>query len=288
MEQSQPSGVRLLLPGMRRMLLVASGLVFIVGVQLFILTNVTDRFFAWTINPALTAAFLGGAYWASCSLEFLAAREREWVRARIAVPAVLLFTTLTLIVTLVHIDRFHLGPSFAFETRVLTWVWIAVYALVPIVMAALLVPQLRAPGGDPPRLAPLPAWVRLALIVHAAIMAPLGVGLLLFPQAVAPLWPWMLTPLTARAIGAWLLSLGVAAAHASGENDWSRVRPAVGSYVILAVLQFIALARYPADVNWATASAWVYIVFLLSMLALGIYGVVALRQSGQRAAASAM
>ena len=222
---------------------------------------------------------------ASCSLEFLAAREREW--ARIAVPAVLIFTTLTLIVTLVHIDRFHLGPSFAFETRFLTWVWIAVYAIVPIVMSALLVPQLRAHGAADHRRAPLPGWVRLTLIVHALIMALLGLGLLLFPQAVAPLWPWMLTPLTARAIGAWLLSLGVAAAHASGENNWSRVRPAVGSYVILAALQFIALARYPADVNWASLSAWVYIIFLLSVLALGVSGTIAARQANHRLAPAA-
>src|SRR5262249_39055665 len=87
-------------PGMRRMLLVAGGLVFITGIQLFVLSEATDRFFAWTIKPPLTAAFLGAAYWASCGTELLAARQRIWANARIAVPAVLIFTGLTLLVTL--------------------------------------------------------------------------------------------------------------------------------------------------------------------------------------------
>src|SRR5688500_1255825 len=87
-------------PRMRLMLLVASILVFIVGIQLFIFTEQTEKYFAWTINPPLTAAFLGAAYWSAFSLEFVASRQRTWAQARIAVPAVLAFTSLTFIVTL--------------------------------------------------------------------------------------------------------------------------------------------------------------------------------------------
>ena len=137
--------------GMRRMLLVASALVFIVGIQLFVLSEQTDRYFAWTVAPPLTAAFLGAAFWAAGILELLAARQRVWASARIAVPAVLLFTTLTLLATLLHLDRFHLDTASG-------WVWLAVYAAVPPVMLALFVRQLRVPGGDPPRRAPLPRW----------------------------------------------------------------------------------------------------------------------------------
>src|SRR5712692_507014 len=105
----EPRNVKPVTLGMRRLLYVASALVFISGVQLFVLTDHTDRFFAWTIHPGLTAAFLGGGYLASFFLEFLSARERVWAQARLAVPAVLTFTVLTLVVTLVHRDRFHFG-----------------------------------------------------------------------------------------------------------------------------------------------------------------------------------
>jgi hypothetical protein len=79
---------------MRGLLLAAGALVFLAGFQLFILTGQTDLYFAWTIQPPLTAAFLGAGYFPSFLLEVLAAREREWARTRIAVPAIFTFTTL--------------------------------------------------------------------------------------------------------------------------------------------------------------------------------------------------
>jgi hypothetical protein len=271
MNASRAPGARPTTVGMRRMLLAASGLVFIVGIQLFILTEQTDRFFAWTIQPPLTAAFLGAAYWASFAMEFFAARQRTWAYARIAVPAVLIFTGLTLIVTLLHLDRFHFNdPNLL--TRGAAWAWLVVYAIVPPLMGVLLVMQLRAPGGDPPRGVPLPGWVRAMLTVHALIMIPLGVGLLLAPQAISGLWPWMLTPLTGRAIGAWSLALGVAAAHARWENDWARVQVATISYTVFGVFELIALARYPGALDWSTPQAWIYVLFLLSALVVGAYG----------------
>lgn len=106
----------------RILLLIASLLVFIIGIALYLLPEQTDTYFAWTINPPLTAAFLGAGYWASFILELLSAREKSWVRARLAVPSVIAFTFLTLIVTLIHLDRFHLSsPNFI--TITITWVW---------------------------------------------------------------------------------------------------------------------------------------------------------------------
>ena len=102
----------------------------IVGIQLFILSEQTDRFFAWTIQNPLTAAFLGGAYWASFAMEFLAARRRVWAYARIAVPAVLIFTGMTLVVTLLHLGQFHLNSP-DLITRGVAWAWLIVYAIVP-------------------------------------------------------------------------------------------------------------------------------------------------------------
>jgi hypothetical protein len=70
--------------GMRWILRIAGILVLIAGYQLFVLTSQTDRYFAWTINPPLTAAFLGASYWASFVLVFLASQERYWANARAA------------------------------------------------------------------------------------------------------------------------------------------------------------------------------------------------------------
>lgn len=266
-----PNSLRLTTPGTRIILLIASVLVFLVGVQLFILTEMTDRFFAWTIKSPLTASFLGAAYWASCAMEFLASRRRTWAHARIAVPAVLVFTGVTLVISLIHIDLFHLDEN-NIMTRFLTWSWLFVYAVVPPVMLVLLVRQIRAPGIDPPREARLPVWYRSLLGVHAAVLVPIGIALLIAPTVVVPWWPWTLTPLTGRAIGAWLLGLGIAAAQAVGENDWRRIHPATMSYTVFAVLELAALGRYPNELAWETPGSWIYLLFLASALGIGLLG----------------
>jgi hypothetical protein len=278
--------IRPLKSGMKWMLLAASILVFLVGIQLFILTDHTDRYFAWTVNPPLTAAAIGGAYWASSIMEFLASRQSTWAQARIAVPAVLLFTTLTLITTLLHVDRFHLGNSFDISTQLVTWVWVAVYTLVPILMGILLIFQLRAHGVDGPRRNRLPTWLRVVLGLHAIVMLSLGFALFHVPVPTLSLWPWMLTPLTSRAIGAWLFGFGLAAAHATVENDWGRVAVATHTYVWLGILEVIALLRYPTSLDWGRPAALMYIVFLASVLFVGIYGWVTTTRMAHRSKVS--
>ncbi|GAB4189245.1 MAG: hypothetical protein OHK0022_01430 [Roseiflexaceae bacterium] len=265
-------------PGMRRMLYAASLLVLSVGIPLFLLTEQTDIYFSWTIKNPLTAAFLGAAYWSSCALEFMAARERWWTRARIAVPAVLIFTALTLVVTLLHIEVFHFNSP-QFITVAGTWVWLAVYAIVPPLMLVLLLRQLRVPGQDEPRGTPLALWARAVLGINATVMLLLGVALMLAPLAAAPLWPWQLTALTARAIGAWLIGLGIAAAQAAWEGDLGRARVMLISAVLFSVLQLIALARYPAAFAWTSPQGVLYLVFLVDLLVVGGYGWYAARSA---------
>jgi hypothetical protein len=205
--------VKPLVPGMRRLLYVAAVLVLLAGFQLFVLTDNTASYFAWTIRNPLGACFLGAGYWASVAFEALAARQRIWANARIAVPTVLVFTLLTLLATLMHLDLFHLGGQFAISTRLVTWAWIAIYVTVPLLMLVILAVQLRTPGGDPPRSAPLPAWVYGLLAGQAVVLLGLGLALFAAPGQAAVWWPWKLTPLLAQATGAWLIGFGVAAAH---------------------------------------------------------------------------
>src|SRR5207247_10956920 len=93
--------IRPLTRWMRWLLYAASLLVFLAGPQLTLFSEQTDTYFAWKINPPITAAFLGAAYWAAVPVEVIAARQRSWAEARVAVPAIWLFTPLPLVVTLV-------------------------------------------------------------------------------------------------------------------------------------------------------------------------------------------
>lgn len=267
------SDKKIITSAQRAILYIASGLVLTMGIILYILSDYTESYFAWTIGIPLTAAFLGAGYLASFLLEFMAARESIWVRGRIAVPAVLLFTSLTFVITLIHLDKFHLDNSNTL-TLVITWAWILVYAVVPIIMSGILIQQLRAQGINPSRQSALPLWFRLILGFQATVMLLLGVGFLLMPESFAPLWAWALTPLTARAIGAWLVGLGVASAQSVIDNDWLRVRPAMISYMLYGFLQVLNLLRYPTakGLDWGQPKTWFYCIFVLSILLVGIYG----------------
>jgi len=257
--------------GIRIILYVASFLVLSVGLSLYFLSEKTDMYFSWTINPPLTAAFLGAGYLASFVTELLAARERIWARARIAVPGVLAFTILTSVVTFIHLEKFHFDSP-AFITVAGTWVWLIIYITVPIALGILWALQTRQSGIDPPREATLPAWMRTTLIVQGALMVIFGIAMLLFPEMTIPLWPWKLSALTSRAIGAWGVGIGVIALHAAWENDWNRLWPMFTGYVVYGILQTINLLRYPDVMDWSRFSALAYTVFVLSILLTGAYG----------------
>jgi hypothetical protein len=147
-----------------------------------------------------------------------------------------------------------------------------VYALEPPVLFAIYMHQLRVPGTDPPRLTPTPKWFLELISVQAVVVLVAGVALFVAPDDAASWWPWTLTPLTARAITAWLIGLGLVLAYSVREKDFTRLRPAAASYTVLGVLQFVALARYPDEVDWGAFRTWVYIAFLVSVLFVGLYG----------------
>jgi hypothetical protein len=152
---NRPTGAAPTIPGLRRLLYANSALVLVIGVPLYLLSDRTDTWFAWTIRPPLTAAVLGAGYWASFVMELLSARERLWARTRPAVPAVLLFSTLTLAITLLYADRFHFRSPQPI-TQAGTWVWLVVYVSVPVAMGCWS-PSGGGPGRTRPGSLPCPA-----------------------------------------------------------------------------------------------------------------------------------
>lgn len=273
--QTEP---KLTLAGIKVLISIAAALVAIAGFQLFVLGEHTDRYFAWTIASPITAAWIGAAYWSSLVLTLGGLRRRYWAQTRISFFSPVVFTLSMLIATALHLSAFHLNtggfPEFA------AWAWIAVYVLVPIAAIVVLFLQLRAPGGDLPRTAPMPRALRVTLTIQAAVMLAVGIALFALPQTAPALWPWKLTAFTAQVIGGWLLGLGVAGAEAVWEDDWRRVMAAVGSYVAFGVLQAIVLLRYGSSLDWSDARSSIYAAFIASIVVIGAWSILAARSSG--------
>jgi hypothetical protein len=270
---STGEGYRRVIRPMLYVYLVGSFLVFVAGWQLYVMSNLTDKYFAWHVKNPLTAAFLGGFYFTALLMALPSARERFWGRARIGIPGVIAFLWLTLIATLMHLDQFHLdhGGSFA---RVAAWAWLVVYVAVPPADTLVFIRQLRQPGTDPPRARPLPRWYRWTLFTQGSLGVLVGVVLFLAPSTSKVLWSWTLTPLTARASAAWLVGVGITLITGWWENDWDAIRPGVIAYTGLGVLQFVALARFGDLVEWGDPAAWAFVIVVASVMLAGAYGVI--------------
>jgi hypothetical protein len=257
--------------GLRWFFGVAAVLAAIAGTELFVGAAETDRFFSWTIDPPLTAAFMGAAYWAAMVLLAWAARQQSWARARTALPPVFTIAVLLLVATIIHLDRFHHDLFGRF--------WEAVYLLVVPLLAYLIWSDLRLLGpawrGD----RPLPGWLRAALGIQAAVMLGIGVALFVAPVGAASLWPWALTPLTGRAVGAFLVGFGVAAAFAAAENEIDRLQGAAFAYATLGALELAAAALHGGDFTAPTLGVAAYVAFCGSVLAVGVYGAARLRRA---------
>jgi mannose/fructose/N-acetylgalactosamine-specific phosphotransferase system component IIC len=269
--EASAGATRSVIPGMRVLLYVFMANTVSAGILLYILAEETETLFAWTIQPPLSAAFLGAGYAGGFVLVLLTVRERPWAYARIAILTIFEFAVLTLIVTLIHLDRFHLDAS-DLSAQIAAWLWLAIYIVVPPWMAVLIYLNSRAPGEDPRVIQPIPPWLSGLLAIEGTAMVATGIALMIDPEWVAGEWPWQLTPLTGRAIAAWLLALGIAAFQAIWERDMIRLRAATLTYAVFGVLQYLAVLRFNDDVRWEEPGAWIYLAVLAGITFTGVYG----------------
>jgi hypothetical protein len=245
--------IRRVLPSVRVLLVAFSLLTALAVGALYILAGQTADYFAWTIQPPLTAAFLGAGYAAGFVLVVLSLRDPVWAHSRVAVLTILVFVVLTTIATLIHIDRFHFTDEFAdsgFLAKAAAWFWLGIYIVVPVLMLALILPQERSRGLDPPPRHPVPLWLRLALAAESLVLSLTGAALYVVPATSERLWPWTLTPLTARVVAAWLLAFGLATALAAFSGDLRRLRTAAVAYTVFGLMVIGAEIRFYSTMDW--------------------------------------
>ncbi|HXY71432.1 MAG TPA: hypothetical protein VEM41_02715 [Actinomycetota bacterium] len=273
--------VRQVLPGLTFLFYVASALVLLAALQLFVLSSRTDQFFAWTIAVPLTAAVDGAFYLAAFFLLFPATRGRTWAEVTPISWGVLAVSIMKLAATLLHTGLFHFHEG---ETtaRIAAWGWLAVYVVVPVALAALIVAELRTPGADPPARDLMTRPFRWVAGVLSAALLVTGLGLLSASAAFITRWPWPLTPLTSQALSAWFVGIGIVAGLAVRDGDRFRTRHVWAGALILGLLQGVALLRYGSAVDWSSPYAWVYLALFVVVGLVGVWGLLMLRSATSR------
>jgi hypothetical protein len=169
------------------------------GICLYFVPAHAEANYAWAVVPPINAAFIGAGFLAGCIATALVTFvARSWRSLRmLALPLFVLATTLT-VATLLHAAKFRWSyPP--------TWIWTAVYALVPIGIVLVWRRQegLPAPVADP-ALRPL----RASSLGLGAVLGAVGALLFAVPTEIATIWPWQITELTGRVLGSWYLMVG--------------------------------------------------------------------------------
>ncbi|HEX7277975.1 MAG TPA: hypothetical protein VF244_11420 [Acidimicrobiales bacterium] len=272
-----PEGSRLL-----RVSMVAAGLaVTYAAFVLYLLPDRSEDLFAWDIQPPLTAAFLGAMYTTGSPLLFLVARRgTRWTRIRPVLPPFVSVSVAMVTATIIHSERFIWSSP-------VTWLWISLYSIFPpLILYLYLDHQRRRPdGGDPPPTVELSRGLRTGAAVLAVPLAAYGLGLFLAPDTFDGAWPWPLTPLTARAVGGWLVSFGVALVAVSRERDWTSVRMIARQGILVTVLLLVAVVRFNDTLDWDEPAPWLFVAGLLAALA-GATGVYAAWERRAKTAAA--
>ncbi len=260
---------------LRAVLWLFAALALTAGVMLFVFSEDAKDFFSWKVAPPLTAAFLGASYWAAAVLLAWTARRRSWLRARATMLPVLTIAVLLLVATLIHEDRFDMDGVFGVF-------WLVAYIVVPPMLLIALWRQLRVPGADESLRVPLSRTLRALVGLQGLVMLGIGIWLFAAPVDASDVWPWSLTPLNARVIGAFVIGFGVSAAHAAWENDLYRFEGSALAYTALGVLELVALVRHNADLTGGSTDTWLYVAFLVSVVIAGAAASLQARRLGTR------
>ena len=208
----------------------------VASVLLYVFPTRTADLFAWTIAPPLTAMFLACAYIGGIWFFVRVARESRWHRVHRGFVAVLVFSTLLGLATVLHWDRFHHGT-------VIFVVWATLYATTPFLTAAVLGMHRFVDDGRPEqRDYLLPGSVGAVLVAVGLAALAAGLALFLFPVQLGPLWAWELTPLTARVVGTALTLPGMVNLFLIRDARWSAFREVFQAQIVS--LAFILLALF--------------------------------------------
>ncbi|EWT03333.1 hypothetical protein N865_19155 [Intrasporangium oryzae NRRL B-24470] len=233
-------------------------------VILYLFPGETRQLWAWTIRPTMTPMVLGAAYAGGAYFFIRALSERRWSALKSGFLAVAMFATLLGIATVLHWDRFNHGhPAF--------WLWAFLYFTAPFLVVAAWVRNRRyeaPPRPEEDRLGPVARWT--VGVVGVGALAQ-GVVMFVAPAVMIPVWPWLLTPLTCRVMGA-IFCLGSAGIWVFLDPRWTTVRLMLQVEVIMISLILVAAARARSELATDRPLTWL----VLGGFALVLAGSVAL------------
>lgn len=217
-------------------------------VILYLFPQHTARLWAWPLRPTMTSMVLASAYLGGAYFFVRAAFERRWHVLAPGFLSVTSFATLLAVATALHWDKFsHDNAAF--------WIWSALYLAAPLlVLGAWLANRRYAEpvrGGDD-ALSPAVRGVVTAIGVLALAQ---GAAMFISPSTFLDLWPWTLTPLSARTLAA-VLVLGGAGIGIWRNARWSTLRRMLEVEMVMVAPMLLAALRAHDQLDSGKPFAW--------------------------------
>jgi hypothetical protein len=208
----------------------------------------TARLFAWDIKPTLTPMVLGSVYLGGAYFFLRAFRATEWHTVKGGFVPVGTFATLMGVATIAHWDKFQ-------HTHVAFWLWAGLYFTTPFLVFWVFLANRKhdAPANGADLL--LSAGVSRIIAVVGGLSLLTGMFLFLLPSRAVTIWPWTLTPLTSRVLGA-IFCLGLAGLGVVFDRRWSSARVLLQVAALMLALIVLAGARATGELDSANAMTW--------------------------------
>jgi len=222
----------------------------------------TGRLFAWPIKPPLTPMLLGSVYLGGAYFFARAIPATRWHTIKGGFPPVATFATLMGIATILHWEKFT-------HSHVAFWLWAGLYFTTPFLIAGVWIVNRRFEDRTTDGEILVPESMARVIGAIGVLAAAMSAFLFLFPLAAIDLWPWTLTPLTARVMGA-IFALGLAAVGAFTERRWSCYRLLVQVEMIMLALILVSGIRGAADWDPSNVLTWLFAAGFVGVLAASV------------------
>ena len=166
---------------------------------------------------------------------------KKWHHVKAAFPPVTTFTIAMLIATILHWDRFDIN-HFPFQ------IWLFLYAITPFIVPYLWIKnRVTDPGTPEPDDLTVPILAKWAFMAFGVMGIGMAIFMFISPQSIIAIWPWTLSPLTARILGGWFGLLGVGGLYASQDSRWSAWRVPLQSITFWGILILLGAFMNPTD-----------------------------------------
>ena len=211
---------------------------------LFIFPNQTGMLFAWKIQPSMSAMMLGSAYAGGIYFFTGVLRSRQWHKVKVGFLPVIAFASLLGIATILHWDKFN-------HSHVSFFAWAGLYFTTPFIVSFVWLRNRKQDAGNSGEQDTIiPYTWRLIMGAFGSITLVISLFLFLQPGMLISLWPWTLTPLTARVMGAMFALPGLVGLGIALDKRWDAAILILQSQGFSLLLILIASILSSQDYDW--------------------------------------